>query len=392
MTIDCLLPKQCSALPCSLCLAPCCRDYMDRFIDEQENPVPPRDRSCSPSIHSLLYGDPKRHSHELRSPTEPVASEAEIVAAIELVKEVVPDWTHRLDFSPVKLHPELDGTVAPLGNAATTVAVVNTETRASQNPENLVYSANFTPVAPAPVDQRVEGTVTKVVQPAAVAGTDSASMPTGTGGDRQDLKHPNTCDTKDSVDDSGEPCRKRLKADQDDNPAENCVACSAGLPTSPLPPSSSVSVAVAESQPIAAPSPVAMVPSVLAAPAAGLPDSSTHSTQASQGPAAPDKSGTTECVSSSSTCAQSAASHTGHSPALSTANTSPCSSAPCPAPDTTFQNCGPTTTPSKSGGVALAIASVNSTAHGLGDASITAALSAEASKSPPLATAEPLAQ
>jgi hypothetical protein len=39
----------------------CFRDYMDRFLDDQENPTPPRDRSSSPGIHSLIYGDHKRH-------------------------------------------------------------------------------------------------------------------------------------------------------------------------------------------------------------------------------------------------------------------------------------------------------------------------------------------
>ena len=37
-----------------------CSDYMDRFLDEQENPVPLRDRSSSPSVNSLIYADPKR--------------------------------------------------------------------------------------------------------------------------------------------------------------------------------------------------------------------------------------------------------------------------------------------------------------------------------------------
>ncbi|XP_074642839.1 mesoderm induction early response protein 1-like [Tubulanus polymorphus] len=47
-------------------LHPGITDYMDRFVDELENPLPPqqpRDRSSSPNIHSLLYGDHKRQHH-----------------------------------------------------------------------------------------------------------------------------------------------------------------------------------------------------------------------------------------------------------------------------------------------------------------------------------------
>ncbi|XP_064626094.1 mesoderm induction early response protein 1-like isoform X2 [Lineus longissimus] len=49
-------------------LHPGVTDYMDRFLDDQENPTPPRDRSSSPGIHSLMYGDHKRHplQQELR--------------------------------------------------------------------------------------------------------------------------------------------------------------------------------------------------------------------------------------------------------------------------------------------------------------------------------------
>ena len=43
----------------------CCwffRDYMDRFIDEYENPTTEnRDHTLSPKFHSLISGDPKRH-------------------------------------------------------------------------------------------------------------------------------------------------------------------------------------------------------------------------------------------------------------------------------------------------------------------------------------------
>lgn len=47
------------------------RDYMDRFLDDQENPQQSghhRDRSSSPNINSLIYGDHKRQQHN-RTPT-----------------------------------------------------------------------------------------------------------------------------------------------------------------------------------------------------------------------------------------------------------------------------------------------------------------------------------
>lgn len=39
-----------------------CRDYMERFLDDQESPIPAptRERSASP-VTSLIYGDPKRN-------------------------------------------------------------------------------------------------------------------------------------------------------------------------------------------------------------------------------------------------------------------------------------------------------------------------------------------
>ena len=69
---------------------------MDRFLDEQENPAPPRDRSSSPNINSLLYGDPKRHLADYRDhPTD-------LDAALDMVQKVVD--TNALALSPLKLH------------------------------------------------------------------------------------------------------------------------------------------------------------------------------------------------------------------------------------------------------------------------------------------------
>lgn len=363
---------------------------MDRFIEEQENPAPPRDRSCSPNIHSLLYGDPKRHSHELRSPTEPVASEAEIVAAIELVKEVVPDWSHRLDFSPVKLHPEhheMDVSV-PITASATTVAV-STETQASQSAQNLVYSASFTPVAPAPVDQGAECTVAKVVQPAAIPGKmDSARLPIDASGDH--VTHVNSTKAKE-CEDSDEPCRKRLKIDEADI-KENCVGSNS---TSQTPSSSSLTLL----EPITSSAPatslttlsVAAVTSETVAVTSDTTANSTDTTVSTMTTTLPIKTSVNESISSTS-CSKSG-SHTGQPPPMvAVADSKECDP---PSNDSTLQNCTSTTTSiNKAGTMALAIASVNSTVHSLADggSSMTAALSVEASKSPPLATAEPVAQ
>ncbi|XP_041357861.1 mesoderm induction early response protein 1-like [Gigantopelta aegis] len=41
-------------------LHPGVTDYMDRFLDDADPSNPPRDRSSSPNLNSLIYGDPKR--------------------------------------------------------------------------------------------------------------------------------------------------------------------------------------------------------------------------------------------------------------------------------------------------------------------------------------------
>lgn len=74
---------------------------MDRFLDDQENPVPVRDRSTSPSVHSLLYGDQKRH--HLRPPSdvedqstfEPIQPGAELNTATTTTVEISPDMKSR---------------------------------------------------------------------------------------------------------------------------------------------------------------------------------------------------------------------------------------------------------------------------------------------------------
>lgn len=86
-------------------LHPGVTDYMDRFLDDQENPPPPppRDRSASP-IHSLLYGDPKRNHLKPHTdpaagdcpPTfQPIPSEMDVNTASPTVKGLSPDCISR---------------------------------------------------------------------------------------------------------------------------------------------------------------------------------------------------------------------------------------------------------------------------------------------------------
>ena len=107
---------------------------MDRFLDEQENPAPMvRDRSSSPSINSLIYGDPKRHAHnELKAA---VASE-DLAVALDIMQKVIDpeiltfpskvattevDGVETADPGPPssrskRLHPPQDSADPPPGN------------------------------------------------------------------------------------------------------------------------------------------------------------------------------------------------------------------------------------------------------------------------------------
>ena len=59
---------------------------MDRFLDEQDNPAPMvRDRSSSPSINSLIYGDPKRHNHNNEFKVA-IAQQEDVAVAPDVVK------------------------------------------------------------------------------------------------------------------------------------------------------------------------------------------------------------------------------------------------------------------------------------------------------------------
>lgn len=103
---------------------------MDRFLDEQDNPAPVRERSASPSISSLIYGDPKRQHIELE-------------AALEMVQKVV--GSNNPVFSPLKLHPDLQ---PPATDASTephpTVSISPEPRGGQQSTENTVHIANFT--------------------------------------------------------------------------------------------------------------------------------------------------------------------------------------------------------------------------------------------------------
>nr|CAD7393108.1 unnamed protein product [Timema cristinae] len=56
-------------------LHPGITDYMDRFLEEQESGGhAQRDRSSSPNIHCLIYGDPKRHRTQEHSSGEAVGN------------------------------------------------------------------------------------------------------------------------------------------------------------------------------------------------------------------------------------------------------------------------------------------------------------------------------
>ena len=111
---------------------------MDRFLNEQENPMPGRDRAASP-MHSLLYGDPKRNSVDLKD-------SAELQAALEMVQKVVdPDV-----FSEMKLHPELHTATTTMPTAVSISADIRDN---QQSAENLVHIANFTPQPMAPATE-----------------------------------------------------------------------------------------------------------------------------------------------------------------------------------------------------------------------------------------------
>ncbi|XP_067135369.1 mesoderm induction early response protein 1 isoform X2 [Centruroides vittatus] len=59
-------------------LHPGTTDYMDRFLDEQENPSTHRDRSSSPSMHSLMFGDSKKQQCVRSSTSSPTVNHSKL--------------------------------------------------------------------------------------------------------------------------------------------------------------------------------------------------------------------------------------------------------------------------------------------------------------------------
>ena len=119
---------------------------MDRFLDEQENPAPVRERSASPNITSLIYGDPKRQHIELE-------------AALEMVQKVVGNTS--AVFSPLKLHPDLQPATTEVCTPPTTTVSINPDPReGQQSTENMVHIANFTSsLRPTPGDDIANGLI-----------------------------------------------------------------------------------------------------------------------------------------------------------------------------------------------------------------------------------------
>ncbi|XP_071440194.1 mesoderm induction early response protein 1-like [Hetaerina americana] len=67
-------------------LHPGVTDYMDRFLDEQDSPGCPRDRSSSPNVHSLISGDPKRQQRVQESMADAFSHIASASNALEVGK------------------------------------------------------------------------------------------------------------------------------------------------------------------------------------------------------------------------------------------------------------------------------------------------------------------
>ena len=123
---------------------------MDRFLDEQENPNPiHRERSSSPNITSLIYGDPKRHVDLPRTPTQ-----VDIPLIVEMVQKVV--HPHELE----KLSSELStATAAPsVPESLSSPPVVNNATTATPPVASqpvLADLPNFTSSPPPAVESTV---------------------------------------------------------------------------------------------------------------------------------------------------------------------------------------------------------------------------------------------
>ncbi len=145
---------------------------MDRFLDEQENPPVTRDRSSSPNINSLLYGDPKRHHSEIRDPNQDLAT------ALDMVQKVV-DTHAGQGLSPLKyhlneLHSATLGGAGDCFNAELAGCASTGQPGPSAEGQNLglpVSTASFPPICPAPTTEAAGGAAITTVQPTAVTPT-----------------------------------------------------------------------------------------------------------------------------------------------------------------------------------------------------------------------------
>ena len=143
-----------------------CRDYMERFLDDHENPSLIRPERPSSPTNSLLYADPKRHhDHSVTTSDEAnkPASPEEVAEAMELVTKVVDtnaifspikngvmDFTNALQQASTTSSTDLPGyvTAATAPCAPTATVSINPELKEGRSAENIVHIANVDTVPP----------------------------------------------------------------------------------------------------------------------------------------------------------------------------------------------------------------------------------------------------
>ena len=225
-----------------------CSDYMDRFLDEQENQATNKERPASP-INSLLYGDHKRHQQQNHSPSSPASSSSagagheaaaaaatvktptqeEIAAMVAMVQKVV-DHTD-LASKITELTPDLSGAASPVTAAAVDAlsSLVADSSKAAAGAVSKLAPA-VGPAGDAPTAD-AESTVTS--QPAqqvlATEGTKNGMLPTAialidTMKQAASSEHPDE-------DGSGEPSAKRHKLSPPGERLQSAVSQPSGLTT-----------------------------------------------------------------------------------------------------------------------------------------------------------------
>lgn len=119
--------------------ASCCRDYMDRFLNEQESgalpgTLPGRDRSASP-INSLIYGDMKRNVPHLRQDLDEVSSTT--TGPIDLLPiSTATTTTLHTPGGTSSLH-DIDSSQCVVGSSAATTCVAGGSKRAFEPDTSL---------------------------------------------------------------------------------------------------------------------------------------------------------------------------------------------------------------------------------------------------------------